>query len=107
MLKQLGYYVLAVSSPIDALQMGREHSENIDLLITDVIMPEMNGPSLAEKLISLYPDIKCLYMSGYSGDVITNNHILDKDVNLIQKPFSMKYLSDAIKKVLKGDQDKK
>jgi len=100
MLERKGYTVLSAGTPAEALEIAREHGDKIDLLITDVIMPGMNGRDLAEKLISLYPNIKFLFMSGYSANVIAHQGILEQGVPFIQKPFSMKDLADKLRKVL-------
>jgi two-component system sensor histidine kinase EvgS len=78
----------------------------IGLLLTDVIMPEMNGRELAEKVKQKIPDVRVLYMSGYTADVIANRGIIDADVNFIAKPFSLQKLGVAIRKVLEAKADK-
>jgi two-component system, cell cycle sensor histidine kinase and response regulator CckA len=102
MLERYGYRVLAASNPGDALHLANTHDGEIDLLIVDVIMPEMNGRDLAEQVISLYPEITCLFMSGYSGDVMAHHGMLDKDVNFIEKPFSMQDLAAKVRQVLEA-----
>jgi YesN/AraC family two-component response regulator len=72
----------------------------IHLLITDVVMPEMNGQALSQKLLSLYPDLKCLFTSGYTANVIAHHGVLDKGVHFIQKPFSRKELASKVREVL-------
>jgi PAS domain S-box-containing protein len=99
-LAQLGYNVLAVKNPCAALQLTREHEGDIDLLMTDVVMPEMNGLDLAKDLLSLYPNIKCLFMSGYTADVIAHHGVLDDGVHFIQKPFKMNVLAGKLREVL-------
>ena len=68
--------------------------------MTDVVMPEMNGRDLARTLLGLYPDVKRLFMSGYTADIIANHGVLDDDVLFIQKPFAMKDLVAKIREVL-------
>lgn len=99
-LAQLGYNVLAAKDPGGALQLAREHDGDIDLLMTDVVMPEMNGRDLAKNILSLYPDIKCLFMSGYTADVIAHHGVLDEGVHFIQKPFTMNDLAGRLREVL-------
>ncbi|MFO7748907.1 MAG: response regulator, partial [Desulfobacteraceae bacterium] len=72
----------------------------IDLLMTDVVMPEMNGRDLAGQITALYPDIRLLFMSGYTADVIAHQGILDKRVAFIQKPFSMADITVKLREVL-------
>jgi CheY-like chemotaxis protein len=100
MLKRLGYRVLAVNSPQKAIAMARSHSEPIDLLLTDVIMPESNGRDLALRLQGLYPRLKVLFMSGYTSNVILKRGVLDEGVVLLQKPFSKNELAAKINDVL-------
>ncbi len=100
MLIDLGYRVLRASTPASAIQLARSHVESIHLLITDVVMPEMNGLDLARRLKVIHPDLKCLFMSGYTANVIADKGILDKGVNFIQKPFSMNELAVKLRKAL-------
>ena len=102
MLEKFGYSVLAFSRPAEAITAVHEHRGNIHLLITDVIMPGMNGPALAEKISSIFPGIKCLYMSGYTDNVIAHHGVLDEGVNFLQKPFSMEALAEKVRAVLDG-----
>ena len=100
MIQQMGYTVWMANSPAEALRIAREHTEKIHLLITDVVMPEMNGRDLARNLVSLHPDIKSLFMSGYTADVIAHNGMLHPGVHFIQKPFSGHELATQIREVL-------
>ncbi len=93
MLEEMGHTVVAAETPREAISLAREHKERINLLMTDVIMPEMNGRDLSNKLMSICPDIKCLFMSGYTTDVIDHHGVLEEGVHFIQKPFSMKDLA--------------
>jgi CheY-like chemotaxis protein len=102
MLERLGYAVLAASTPGEAIRLAREYPGPIGLLMTDVIMPEMNGRDLAKNLLSLYPDLKRLFMSGYTADVIAHRGVLDEGVQFIQKPFSVKDLRKKLREAL-GD----
>jgi PAS domain S-box-containing protein len=100
MLERLGYQVLATGTPSEALRLAENHAGEIDLLITDVIMPEMNGRDLADRLYVLFPDLKTLFMSGYTANVIAHRGVLDEGVNFIQKPFSIKDLSVKVRATL-------
>lgn len=100
MLEKLGYRTLTASSPEEAIALGELHGERIDLLATDVIMPGMNGKELAERLTRLQPEMAVLYMSGYTADVIAQHGVLDEGVTFLQKPFSIKTLSDKIRDAL-------
>jgi len=100
MLEELGYRVLPAPSPGESIRLAKEHPDQIHLLMTDVVMPEMNGRDLSMYLIKLYPDLKHLFMSGYTANVIAHQGVLDKGVAFIQKPFSLKDLAGMIRKVL-------
>jgi YesN/AraC family two-component response regulator len=90
---------LASNSPREALQLAARHSGAIDLLITDVIMPEMNGLDLSIQLRTLIPGLETIYISGYPASVIAQKGVLQVE-NYIQKPFSMKDLAAKIRTVL-------
>jgi two-component system cell cycle sensor histidine kinase/response regulator CckA len=100
MLEQLGYRVLAAGWPDEAIRLGEEHTNEIRLLITDVIMPEMNGRELADRLRALHPSVPVLFMSGHTADVITQNGVLDEGVNFLQKPFSMQDLAVKVRQAV-------
>ena len=100
MLEHQGYTVLPAVSPREAIRLAREHVSEIHLLMTDVVMPEVNGRDLARSLLSLYPDLKPLFMSGYTADVIAHHGVLDEGVEFIQKPFTMQDLVAKIRNVL-------
>ena len=100
MLKQLGYRVLVANSPTEAIHIAEQHPETIDLMVSDVIMPELNGRDLADRIRILFPGLPVLYMSGYTANIITDRGFLDKDVCLIQKPFSKKELAIKVREVL-------
>ncbi|MFO1489573.1 MAG: ATP-binding protein [Kiritimatiellia bacterium] len=99
-LERQGYKVLATTSPGEALRLAETHAGDIHLLLTDVIMPEMNGRDLARRLLSLHPELKRLFMSGYTADVIAHHGVLEPDVHFIQKPFSNTVLVAKVREVL-------
>ena len=99
-LKSFGYSVLTANAPGKAIRLAEEYAGEIHLLVTDVIMPKMNGRDLAKNLLSLYPHLKRLFMSGYAADVIAQRGMLDEGVNFIQKPFSMQKLATKVREVL-------
>lgn len=105
MLESLGYRVLAASTPGEAMDLAREHVGEIHLLVTDVIMPEMNGRDLAKHLVSLYPRIKRLFMSGYTADVIAHHGGVDEGVHFLQKPFTLESLTRKVRQVLNNSND--
>ena len=99
-LEGLGYAVLSANSPSEATKLAEEHPNEITLLITDVVMPEMNGRELAEQLRNLYPNLKILFMSGYTANVIAHRGVLEDGVCFISKPFSRKDMAVKIREVL-------
>ena len=102
-LERLGYTVLAARTPSEAIRLARECPGRIGLLITDVVMPEMNGRDLAKDLLSIRPNIQRLFMSGYTADVIAHQGVLDPGVHFIQKPFSPRALGAKVREVLGND----
>jgi len=104
MLERLGYRVLATDSPSEALRLAAEQRGQIDLLITDVVMPEINGKELSQQLLAQHPKLKLIYISGYTADVIAHHGVLDEGINFLQKPFSINDLSTKIKEVLDTNQ---
>ncbi len=100
MLRELGYRTISASSPTDALRQAAAQTSGIRLLITDVVMPEMNGRELADQVYGIHPGMKVLFMSGYPADVIANRGVLDSGVSFIQKPFSIQELGAKVRAVL-------
>jgi len=103
MLEALGYRVLTADTPGKALQQMRARSGEIDLVLTDVVMPEMNGRELAERLLDIKPGLKCLFASGYTADVIARDGVLEEGVVFIQKPFSIKNLAAKVREALEQE----
>jgi DNA-binding NtrC family response regulator len=102
MLESLGYHVMTALTPGEAIRIAEEHNSEINLLITDVIMPEKNGRDLANDITSLIPGLKHLFISGYTGDVMAHHGVLDHGANFIQKPFSLQGLASKVREVLDG-----
>jgi CheY-like chemotaxis protein len=103
MIEKLGYTVLAARTVQEALSLVSEHDGRIDLLLTDVVMPEMNGKDLARRISDIRPGIKCLYMSGYTANVIAHHGILDKGIRFIAKPFSLRDLAARIREAIDNE----
>jgi CheY-like chemotaxis protein len=103
MLQTLGYKVLTAQSPEAAIALADTHNTAIDLLLTDVIMPQMNGKQLADLVQSRYPSIKLLFMSGYTANVIAHRGVLDEGIHFIQKPFSRRDLAAKLREVIEAD----
>ncbi|HNT35952.1 MAG TPA: response regulator, partial [bacterium] len=100
MLERWGYRVLTASKPSEAIQIAQSYPESIHLLITDVIMPEMNGRDLTRHIASLRPGMKVLFTSGYTANVIAHHGVLDAGVHFMQKPFSMEDLAHKVREAL-------
>ncbi|MBI5380776.1 MAG: response regulator [Opitutae bacterium] len=99
-LERNGYTVLSARQPAEALQIVAQHTAPIHLLITDVVMPQMNGRELQERLVAMKPGLRCLFMSGYTADVIAHQGVLTEGINFIQKPFSNESLCRAVREIL-------
>jgi len=99
-LERLGYTVLTAETPAAALQKAGDHIGPIHLVMTDVVMPGMNGRELAERIGTMHPGIRCLYMSGYTANVIVHHGVLDPGVHFLQKPFSVNTLAAKVREVL-------
>jgi len=103
-LKMQGYNTLTANTPDEAIRLAEEYPGVIHLLMTDVVMPKMNGRDLAKRLRPARPAMKCLFMSGYTADVIGRHGVLDEGIQFIQKPFSTRDLAIKLRAVL-DDQD--
>ncbi|MBU5615308.1 hybrid sensor histidine kinase/response regulator [Geomonas azotofigens] len=100
MLGKQGYHVLPSTSPEEAMKLARTHPGKISLLITDVIMPGMNGHELAGLLQAENPELRCLFISGYTADLIAQHGVLEDGVHFIQKPFSIPELAAKVREAL-------
>lgn len=100
LLEKLGYRVLTADRPSEALSLSSAHEGGIDLLLTDVVMPEMNGRDLWHRLRVERPELKCLFMSGYAEEVIAHRGALEEDLHFLQKPFSAEVLSVRMREAL-------
>lgn len=103
MLESLGYSVLGSRTPSTAIAQAEEHTGRIHLLLTDVVMPEMNGRELAARLKAIRPDLHVVYMSGYTANVIAHRGVLEEGVSFVAKPFSLEDLADRVREALGGD----
>ena len=99
-LEKYGYNTLTASSTRDALEVAQNYDGPIHLLFTDVVMPGINGPALYEKVKLIRPEIKVLYMSGYTADTLNNHGVSNTNPNFLQKPFSIKLLIGKIREQL-------
>ena len=99
-LEQQGYTVIAAADGDDALSKLEKHHDTIDLLLTDVVLPNLNGKEIYELAVQKHPRLMVLYMSGYTNNVIAHRGVLDEGVNFIQKPFSVNTLGLKIRQIL-------
>jgi hypothetical protein len=99
-LEALGYSALCASHPEAALRLANEHEGTIDLLLTDVVLPQMDGPSLFKRVADVRPGIKVLYVSGYAGDSIVHHGVLNPGVHFLPKPFTLDGLAAKVREAL-------
>ncbi|MDO9567504.1 MAG: ATP-binding protein [Candidatus Desulfaltia sp.] len=105
-LQGCGYRVLSAENGEKALRVGKEHEGQIDLMITDVVMPKMGGREAADRLQPLYPQMKVLYMSGYTDNAIVHHGVLESGLNFLEKPFTPECLARKVREVLDKEQRK-
>ncbi|MBN1933754.1 MAG: PAS domain-containing protein [Anaerolineae bacterium] len=99
-LTRSGYTVLTAERPIEALALGQEYGNPIDLLIADVVMPQIGGKELSARLATSHPETKVLFISGYTSNAIVRHGVLDEGVNFIQKPFAPHSLAIKVREIL-------
>ena len=97
---QAGYQVLDAKGGEEAIRVCRTHAGQIDLLLTDVVMPEISGKEVADRLLELRPALRVLFMSGYTDEAIVQHGVLDANVEFIQKPFTWIALTKKVRDVL-------
>jgi CheY-like chemotaxis protein len=97
-----GYSVLESRDGIEAVRLAGEYAGRIDLLMTDVVMPKMNGREVAGGVLELHPELKVLFLSGYTDDAVVRHGILHETVNFLEKPFSPASLAVKIREILDG-----
>jgi two-component system cell cycle sensor histidine kinase/response regulator CckA len=100
MLRFYGYKVMEAPNAGNALMIFEKYQDTIDIVLTDVVMPQMSGLDFVEKILPDYPSTKVLFMSGYTDNVIVEHGLLDKDRNFIQKPFNAKALIQKVREIL-------
>lgn len=100
MLGMLGYQVLEAPTPSAALATASERLDSINMLMTDIVMPEMNGVRLADEVVRIIPGIRVLFVSGYPDEVLARYHLVEPSTNYLRKPFSISELSYKIREVL-------
>jgi DNA-binding NtrC family response regulator len=102
-LERGGYKILDADGPAEARRISEHYRGRIELLITDVVMPKTNGRELADQLMRRRPDMRVLYMSGYTDNAVLNSGILQKEVAFLQKPFTPAALTEKVREVLESD----
>jgi two-component system, cell cycle sensor histidine kinase and response regulator CckA len=101
-LAQRGYRVLEATTGTEALELFRSHHGDVDLVVSDVVMPEMDGPTLCDELRRERPDLKVIFISGYAEDAFRQHLAENEDFMFLQKPFDLKQLAAAVKAALEG-----
>jgi two-component system cell cycle sensor histidine kinase/response regulator CckA len=99
-LRAEGYRVIAAATPLEALELAKDHTGSLDLLLSDVVMPYMNGRELADRLRPLRPEMRVLFTSGHTGNVVVHNGVLDEGVSFLQKPIEPDALLRRLRDVL-------
>jgi CheY-like chemotaxis protein len=99
-LQMCGYTLLEAADGSEAVQVGMQHQGQIDLLLTDVVMPQLSGREVAERLRAVHPEMRVLYVSGYTGSAVVRHGILEETVHFLQKPFSPAALAQKVREVL-------
>jgi PAS domain S-box-containing protein len=99
-LRQVGYRVLEAKHGVEALLIGSQHDGSVELLLTDVVMPQMNGRELAEQLVKVRPGLKVLYMSAYTDDAVILRGVVQSGAAFLQKPFTLEALARRVREVL-------
>ena len=101
-LQRAGYTVLEAPTSRSAVDIAAKKQNRVDLLLTDVVMPDMSGREVAEAFMRLRPDAKVLYMSGYTDDAVVRHGILEAEMSFLQKPYSPATLAAKVREVLDG-----
>jgi DNA-binding NtrC family response regulator len=99
-LADAGYDVLCAATAAEGLRHGRERKNGIDLLVTDVVMPDMHGPMLAREIAPLQPEMKVLFVSGYSDSDISDQGVISPGLVVLQKPFTQEILASKVREIL-------
>jgi len=102
-LEALGYSVISASNPEEAMKLVDEYEGAIDLLLSDVVLPQMDGPSLFKRLALVRPDLKVLYVSGYAGNSIVHHGVLDPGVHFLPKPFTLDGIAKKVREALEDN----
>jgi two-component system, cell cycle sensor histidine kinase and response regulator CckA len=102
LLENRGYTVIEADGGEQALQLTESRGEPIHLLLTDVVMPGLNGPEIASQLLERFPNLKVVYMSGFTDDMVFRHGVISEGVNFLQKPFTPASLTQKIREILDG-----
>ncbi|HKQ20099.1 MAG TPA: response regulator [Candidatus Eisenbacteria bacterium] len=101
-LEGFGYAVLDAGDPRDAIAIARNHAAGIDLVLTDIVLPEMSGRDLVDRLSAIRPSIRALYMSGYGVEEIAHHGMMEPGIKMLSKPFTREALARKVREVLEA-----
>ena len=101
-LETLGYRIIDAKNGEEAIQLAESYGDEINLLLTDVVMPKMNGKDLAKKIKDLHPELSVLFMSGYTDDIMSRHGVLEEDVHFLGKPFTPMTLAVKVRESLES-----
>ncbi len=99
-LERQGYKVFSCSTPKEGIELSQLHCGEIDLLLTDVVMPGMNGCEMANRILEIIPEVRVVFMSGYTKDALSHDGEIDVQVEYLQKPFTLQTLTRKLARVL-------
>ncbi|MBY0407094.1 MAG: response regulator, partial [Rickettsiales bacterium] len=99
-LRNKGYTILEADCGETGIELMDKHGGEVEVIVTDVIMPGMNGPTMIDKITQQYPNVKVIFISGYAEDIFVNNYGTERSFNFLAKPFTLKQLAQKIKEVL-------
>ena len=100
LLEEYGYQTIVAAAPLDALELVARYSGPLDLLVTDVVMPQMNGPELYERLLTSHPELPVLFISGYTGNVLLHQDTPERETDFLAKPFTLEQFLERVRRIL-------
>ena len=99
-LRNKGYTILEADCGETAIELMQQHGQEVEVIVTDVIMPGMNGPTMIDKITATFPNVKVIFISGYAEDVFVKSYGSEREFNFLPKPFTLKQLASKVKEVI-------